>query len=236
VSLGRFCWHDLVTPDVERTAAFYGALLGWRLHEVDLGSATPYWTIHNGNREAGGVLQRPASEVAPHWMPVVQISDCERAAGRVGTLAGSTELAPIAVPGAGCFAVVRDAERVPLGLKASTDEDEAPPSEVRHGCVVRFDLFTGDRRQARAFYPAVVGWSATEDAFLQGGRAIARLRSAASGPAGWGAAVAVDDVGRACEQAVALGATSHERGEGAAVLTDPVGVRIIVVGASPDPR
>ena len=54
-AVGALTWNDLVTPDVEASAAFYSALFGWQIAEVE-GSDGQYWSITNGGRINGGLL------------------------------------------------------------------------------------------------------------------------------------------------------------------------------------
>ena len=55
---GALSWNDLITPDVEASAAFYRALFGWEINEVE-GSGGQYWSITNGGRQNGGMMPMP---------------------------------------------------------------------------------------------------------------------------------------------------------------------------------
>src|SRR4029450_6587267 len=49
-------WNDLVTPDPERAADFYGRVFGWTTEEIP--DAGGYRVIKNGDRSQGGLTPR----------------------------------------------------------------------------------------------------------------------------------------------------------------------------------
>jgi predicted enzyme related to lactoylglutathione lyase len=68
---GAMTWNDLVTPDPEAAAAFFGSLLGWTTEEIP--GAGGYRVIRNGERTNGGMMRLDAERMGagtpPHWMP-----------------------------------------------------------------------------------------------------------------------------------------------------------------------
>ena len=112
--VGALCWNELVTTDVERAKAYFGALLGWRYETDDSG----YASIRNGGRLNGGIRAQTDQErgTPPNWLPyftVQNADDAARDAERVGgrTIAPATELllgriAVIADPQGAAFAVL----------------------------------------------------------------------------------------------------------------------------------
>jgi uncharacterized protein len=66
---GAMTWNDLITPDPERSADFYGELFGWTTEEVAGGSG--YRVISNGGRGNGGMmpLDPRMGATPPSWMP-----------------------------------------------------------------------------------------------------------------------------------------------------------------------
>src|SRR4051794_20494574 len=53
---GALTWNDLITPDAERAAEFYGGLFGWTTMEIP---GAGYSVIQNGGRPHRGPLPRP---------------------------------------------------------------------------------------------------------------------------------------------------------------------------------
>src|SRR3954451_5268483 len=71
---GALTWNDLITPDPEAAAKFYGDLFGWTTEEVP--GAGGYRVISNGGRSNGGIM--PLPDGPPSWMPYFGHEDVER--------------------------------------------------------------------------------------------------------------------------------------------------------------
>jgi uncharacterized protein len=100
---GSMAWNDLLTPDPEGAADFYGRLFGWTVEEIP--NARGYRVIRNGERSNGGIF--PQQEGPPAWIPYFGHDDTERLAREIGDLGGRLYNGPVQVP-AGTFAVLGD--------------------------------------------------------------------------------------------------------------------------------
>jgi predicted enzyme related to lactoylglutathione lyase len=71
-------WNDLITPDPEHSAQFYGDLFGWTTEEIQ--GANGYRVIRNGDRTNGGMmpLDPRMGATPPNWMPYFGHEDVER--------------------------------------------------------------------------------------------------------------------------------------------------------------
>jgi predicted enzyme related to lactoylglutathione lyase len=115
---GAMTWNDLVTPDPEAAAAFYGALFGWTTMEIpDSGG---YRVIRNGERSNGGIM--PHAEAPPSWMPYFGHEDVERAAADVDGLGGRVLNGPMDI-GQGRIAVIADPQGAVFALWTGSYED-----------------------------------------------------------------------------------------------------------------
>jgi predicted enzyme related to lactoylglutathione lyase len=103
---GALSWNDLVTPDVEASAAFYRDLFGWTIEETP-GSDGRYWTITNEGRLNGGLLPM-IPEGHPAWNLYFAVEDCDAAVARAGELGGGTIMGPMELPNGSSFAILRD--------------------------------------------------------------------------------------------------------------------------------
>ena len=102
---GALSWNDLLTPDLEASAAFYRELFGWDIEEIP-GAEGQYWSIANGDIKNGGLMAMPPGG-HPAWNLYFGVTDTEAAVARVGELGGQVVMGPMAVPG-GRFAILRD--------------------------------------------------------------------------------------------------------------------------------
>jgi predicted enzyme related to lactoylglutathione lyase len=103
---GALSWNDLVTPDVEASAAFYTAVFDWTIEETP-GSDGRYWSITNGDRLNGGLLPM-LPDAHPAWNLYFAVDDVDATIARVGELGGGTVMGPMDVPNGTRFAIVRD--------------------------------------------------------------------------------------------------------------------------------
>jgi uncharacterized protein len=100
---GALTWNDLVTPDPDAAAGFYGGLFGWTT--MDIPDSGGYRVIQNHGRSNGGMLSRDG--MPPSWLPYFGHEDLDALLRRVAELGGRALSEPVAVP-SGRFAVFAD--------------------------------------------------------------------------------------------------------------------------------
>ncbi|MBK7779927.1 MAG: VOC family protein [Ardenticatenia bacterium] len=105
---GRFCWWELVTTDPAGAQAFYGKVLGWGCHEIDMGGR-PYWLWTQGEEamNPGGLMQHPDGGAGrSHWLFYVLVDDVDASTAQVAGLGGQVLAEPMDVPGQGRMSVI----------------------------------------------------------------------------------------------------------------------------------
>ncbi len=105
---GRFCWWELVTPDPAGAEAFYGQVVGWSSHAIDMGGR-PYWLWTNGDdpMNPGGLMAHPEGQAGPaYWLYYVLVADVDASTARVAGLGGRVLSEPMDVPGQGRMSVI----------------------------------------------------------------------------------------------------------------------------------
>lgn len=105
-----FCWNELLSRDVDASAAFYVSLFGWTIVRTEI--PNEYWEIRLGDRLNGGILPwQPRMGAMPaHWGVYFSVRDCDETVKRIEELGGQLLYGPNDI-GPGRFAVVAD----PLG-------------------------------------------------------------------------------------------------------------------------
>jgi uncharacterized protein len=113
---GALSWNDLLSPDVEASAAFYRDMFGWEITEVE-GSGGQYWSIVNQGRLNGGMMPLPPG-AHPAWNLYFGSEDADATMARVGELGGGTVMGPIDVPNGSRFVVLRDPRNAVFSVAA----------------------------------------------------------------------------------------------------------------------
>src|ERR1043165_179126 len=156
---GSFCTAVLRTRDMERAAAFYGALIGWTRQTV---SVTPGHQLLQFNGKTVASLQQ-IDEASDIWVPHVSVEDIERTVTEALTL-GATLVDRVDLRGVARLASLRDTEGALFGLWQPSPHQGAQLTEVA-GSLLWIEVLSGDAAKASTFYERLFGWTATNTSF-----------------------------------------------------------------------
>lgn len=109
--LGGWFWNELFTPDAQAAVAFYEKAFGFGHDAMEMGAQGTYYILKDaaGKMRAGVMQQPPEMQVPAHWLPYVQVADCDVAVAKAMRLgAQQTLVAPTDIPNVGRFAVILD--------------------------------------------------------------------------------------------------------------------------------
>ena len=235
---GRFCWHELSSPDVAKSRQFYGDLFGWTYSEMDMGPAGTYTLARQGDRDVGGIMKHDASTGAPPcWLAYATSPDVDKLAERAGKMGGKVIAPPMDIPNVGRFTIVADPQGGVLGALKGTSETEDPAPAAGRWCWD--ELGAADPKKAFAFYSELYGWGVKEMEMGPAGtyRILQREGKDAGGigpqhegaPVMWLSYVQVDDVDASAAKAGKLGGKVLQGGFDVpnigrmAVIADPHG-------------
>jgi predicted enzyme related to lactoylglutathione lyase len=118
---GALTWNDLISPDLEASAAFYRDLFGWQIEEIP-GSDGQYWSITNGGRMNGGIMPMPPGG-HPAWNLYFAVEDVDAAVARAGELGAGTVMGPMDIPNGSRLAVIRDPQNAVFSVAAGPMDD-----------------------------------------------------------------------------------------------------------------
>lgn len=107
------CHFELMTDDVARCKAFYGAVFDWKFDD----EAMPGYTIvQTGQDPGGGVFARP--QEAPHACLNVYftVGDIDKTLAKAVELGGKVLVPKTPIPGVGHFALFADPEGIVIGI------------------------------------------------------------------------------------------------------------------------
>jgi len=243
---GTPSWVDLSTSDIDGSAAFYAALLGWDV--VDLPpEAGGYRMCRLRGRPVAGLS--PMGEF-PAWTTYIASDDVDAACARVTAAGGSVMMAPMDVMEAGRMAIAVDPAGAVFGIWQAREHRGAGIAN-EPGALTWNELTVRDTAPELPFYEQVFGWSGAMSAM--GGRDYTILSLGGSMIAGmiqmddqwpegipshWMTYFAVEDADAACAKITELGGTVHAgpmdipTGRFAAA-GDPQGAAFSVIALSP---
>ncbi|MCK9543495.1 MAG: VOC family protein [Novosphingobium sp.] len=256
---GGFIWYELMTPDADRAARFYCAVVGWKVAaHSDPASGMDYRMIQRADGgNAGGVLgltkEMCEGGARPCWLGYIHAADVDATVAAIITDGGTVQMPATDLP-VGRIAMVTDPQGAPFYVMAPV-----PPPGVE---VVKSDVFSVDQPQhvrwnelstsdpdaAIAFYARHFGWAQDgamdmgplgQYRFIQHGGmtigAVMPMMEPMPAPI-WVHYIGVDDIDRAAEAVTAHGGRIVEGpneipgGEFALTGTDCCGALFGLVG------
>jgi uncharacterized protein len=113
---GHFVWNELWTQDVARSLAFYKAVGGYTVEEMDMGPMGTYSILKSTGDSRGGVMKAPKADIPQMWLPYVQVANTDATVARVKKLGGEIVTEPADIPGIGRFAIFKDPTGAVLGI------------------------------------------------------------------------------------------------------------------------
>ncbi len=120
-----FVHVELMTPDLAKAKAFYGALFDWDLEDMHGGSYTMVGVGEHEYGVGGGMMALPSPEVPPKWLAYVSVADVG-AATKKATSLGATVLKDVSkVEGYGSFSIVQDPTGAVFGLWQTEHQENA---------------------------------------------------------------------------------------------------------------
>jgi predicted enzyme related to lactoylglutathione lyase len=249
---GTPCWVDLSTPDIEASAEFYGALLGWETPELpnspEMGG---YRRAKKGGSDVAGMVPLQQEGQPPAWSTYISVADAEATAVAVKENRGSVLFEPMDVMGLGKMAVFTDPEGGFFGVWEPGTF--AGAERVNEPGALAWDEFNvRDLDAAKEFYGAVFGWAfEDQDMGEAGSYTTINLDGAPVGgilnmtergvpemvPAHWQVYFAVEDTDATVAQVEELGGgvmvpPMDVPAGRFSILTDPHGVSFAVIALS----
>ena len=125
---GSYSWNELNTRDPDAAKAFYAAVFGWGVREMDMGDDGTYamWRLPDADEDddsIGGMLDmrgRVPEEVPSHWLTYFTVEDRDAAAGKAKEM-GAEEMMSMDMQ-MGRLAILRDPQGAAFGIFESTPE------------------------------------------------------------------------------------------------------------------
>jgi predicted enzyme related to lactoylglutathione lyase len=237
---GTPIWYELLTNDEAASAAFYEAVLGWKLGPPAPGAGMKYSMLDSGRGYVGGMMQLTdemrSNGAKPTWLFYIGVEDVDASVKKVEDAGGKILMRPFDIPNVGRLAMIADPQGIPLYVMRGATSGTSTAFE-RHGmgkCSWN-ELATPDQKAAHAFYEKVFGWKYPDKMAMPGmgdyvfvaasettiGATMTQTPGAPSG--GWQFYFRTSDVDAAVERLKLAGGKVH-----AGPMEVPTGERVVV--------
>ncbi len=154
---GKVVWHDLITPELDKTKAFYGALFGWTFEDLSAG----YSLASLNGRPVAGIARLDLPGRVGHWLSLVSVTDIDAVHKQALAADAASVKAPFEVPGRGEAAVLRDPQGAAFGIVQSGQGDPKDRKPELNDWLWN-EIWTDDVDGAGQFYTSVLGYELTE--------------------------------------------------------------------------
>ena len=243
-AVGKFVWHEQVSPDPKQAQDFYTQLFGWGAETFKPGEVD-YTMISSGGQSHGGFGKALEGAPPPHWLSHVRVENLDETIEKAKSAGGKLAAGPFEMGEVGRIGILAD----PQGayISAYQPQDEGPSSQ---GVFVWDELGTTDVDGAQRFYEEVFGWTTSDMGADYGGYRIFNVGETgiaglmqlpdASIPPHWQPYVAVDDPDATTAKAKELGASALMEPMDVpkvgrlAVLRDPQGATFGIIKPQPE--
>lgn len=163
---GDFVWYELLTPDADGAAAFYGSVIGWTTKPSQASGADDYREILMGGEAVGGMLpltdEMRSGGAVPAWLGYVHVDDLDAQIEGLKAAGATICFGPQEIPGVGRMVMILDPQGVPLYVMTDTSgvtSNAFARHEPMAGHCAWNELSTADPEAAKAFYGAQFGWT-----------------------------------------------------------------------------
>jgi len=120
---GAMCWNELMTPDTDKAATFYGGLFGWEIETMSMGDMGDYTLFKGGSKQPAGGMMAIKPEMGPipaNWLVYFAVDDVDGVHDKAVSLGGKAMVPPTDIPKMGRFAVITDPVGAVFGIYKST--------------------------------------------------------------------------------------------------------------------
>lgn len=160
---GKFVWYDLMTTDVDASAAFFSKVVGWTSKDSGM-TEQKYLLLSVDDMPVAGLMPVPEG-AHPHWMGYIGVDDVDAWTKKVAEAGGQVHREPWDIPNVGRMSVVGDPQGAGICLFTPKpgSEGSTPPGPNTPGYIGWHELHSSNGDAGWAFYSGMFGWTKERD-------------------------------------------------------------------------
>jgi len=163
----KFCWHGIITTDVDKAKAFYGEVIGWGIQDMVMGDETATM-VTAADIPRAHIMTAPMPGVPPHLSSYLRVADVDAGTAAAVANGGQVVAPPMDIP-PGRFSVVSSPSGGVFCLFHEADEATAQNPPAGEGAIHWVELHSTDITADVAWLKASFGFSTSEMSMPQGG-------------------------------------------------------------------
>lgn len=154
--LGHIVWHDLVTPDLEKSQAFYSAVFDWQFQSIN----DSYVFAINDGQTIAGFSQLDNSENSSHWLALVSVNNVDSVIKQTRQSGGEVLVGNTTIEGRGNIAVLSDPQGAVFSVIDTSNGD--PNATNANNSWIWQEVWSDDPKANREFYQSIYPYEAAE--------------------------------------------------------------------------
>lgn len=158
-------WHDLITPNIEESKAFYAEVFGWTYVDTNF-KGLKYTTIYNNGNIIGGMIEIKSANSST-WISALPLSneDLNKRIKMVVASGAKAVLPPLKIAGRGKQVVFEGLQGEEFSLISENDYTRNNATTLSDNNWLGMELWASNAAEAKAFYEMAFGVSTNETSY-----------------------------------------------------------------------
>lgn len=151
---GHVVWHDLITPNLAQSQAFYSSVFGWQFQAVN----DSYTLASLDGKLIAGMAELDNKQNASHWLSLISSKDIAAVSEKTIKAGGKVLVSSTEIKGRGTIAVLEDPQGAVFSLINTVNGD--PEAQQTDNGWIWQEVWSDNPEQSKAFYQSLGNYSA----------------------------------------------------------------------------
>ncbi|WP_287242074.1 VOC family protein [Pseudoalteromonas sp.] len=153
-NLGHVVWHDLITPNLAQSQAFYASVFGWQFQAVN----DSYTLASLDGKLIAGMAELDNKQNASHWLSLISSKNIAGVSEKTIKAGGKVLVSSTEIKGRGTIAVLEDPQGAVFSLINTVNGD--PETHQTDNGWIWQEVWSDNPEQSKAFYQSLGNYSA----------------------------------------------------------------------------